>query len=69
VALNLFNSVKLVGEGFAYVILLHSKHALEGFLISTEDLHLLLVSAKVFLKVADSVIQIVKLSLDVSGVI
>ena len=59
-ALNLLlNTVKLIGEGLACIVLLHSQHALESFLLSAEDLHLLLMIAQVLLKATDSLIQIV----------
>ena len=69
-ALNFFlNAVKLVYEGLACIVLLHTQHALERFLLSTEDLHLLLVGAQMLLKGEDGVIEIVNLSFEVSGVI
>ena len=70
VTLNLlFNAVKLVGEGFASVVLLHGEDAFEGFLLAAKDLHLLLVGAELRLKPADVLIKVIQFTLEVSGVI
>ena len=65
----LLNAVELVSEGLAGVLLLHGQHALEGLLLTAEDLGFLLVSVELLLQSPDGVIQVIELSLEVSGVV
>ena len=70
VALDLLlNAVELVGEGLASVLLFHGQHTLEGLLLTAEDLGFLLVSVELLLQSPDGVIQVIELSLEVSGVV
>lgn len=45
----LLNAVELIGEGLASILLLHGEDALQGFLLTAEDLSLLLVSVELLL--------------------
>ncbi len=65
----LLDTVKLIGESLAGVLLLHGQHALQGLLLTAQDLGLLLVSIELLLKGSDGIIQVVQLALEVSGVI
>ena len=63
------DAVELVGQGLAGVLLLHGEDTLEGLLLAAEDLHLLLVGAKLLLKSVDRIIQVVQLPLKVGSVV
>ena len=64
VSLNLlFNSVKLVSESLASVLLLHCQYALECLLLAAEDLSLFLVSVQLLLQPTNSIIQVIQLAL------
>ena len=66
---NVFShTVKLIGEGFASVLTLHGQHILEGFLLTAQDLHLLLVSGQVLVELAAGLCQVGKLALEVGRV-
>ena len=70
VSLNLlFNSVKLVSESLASVLLLHCQYALECLLLAAEYLSLFLVSVQLFLQTTNSIIQVIQLALKVGGVV
>jgi hypothetical protein len=70
VALDLLlNAVELVGESLAGVLLFHGQHTLEGLLLTAKDLGLFLVSVELLLQSPDGVIQVIELSLEVSGVV
>jgi hypothetical protein len=70
VALDLLlHAVQLVSQGLPRVLLLHRQHTLQGLLLTTQDLGLLLVSIELLLEGSDSVIQVVKLALEVSSVV
>ena len=70
VALDLLlDSVQFIGESLTGILLLHSQNALQGLLLAAQDLGLLLVSVKLLLECSDGVIEVVKLALEMSGVI
>jgi hypothetical protein len=70
VALDLLlDTVELVGESLASVLLLHGQNALKSFFLTAKDLCLLLVSVELLLQRPDGVIQVIELSLEVSGVV
>ena len=45
----LLNAVKLIGQSFACVLLLHGEHAFQSLLLTAKDLSLLLVSVELLL--------------------
>ena len=65
----LLHTVELVGQGLARVLALHCQHVLEGLLLATQDLNLLLVGVQVLVELATGLGQVGKLTLEVSGVL
>ena len=63
------DAVKLIGEGFASILTLHSQDILESFLLATQDLHFLLVSGKVLVELAAGLSQVCQLALKMSSVL
>lgn len=65
----LLDTVELIGQSLAGVALLHGENALESLLLTAQNLNLLLVSVEVLLQLSHSVIQVVQLALEMSGVV
>ena len=65
----LLDAVKLIGEGFASILTLHSQDILESFFLAAQDLHFLFVSGKVFMELAAGLCQVGKFALKVSSVL
>ena len=63
------DAVKLIGEGFASILTLHSQDILESFLLAAQDLHFLLVSGKVLVELAAGLGQVSQFTLKMSSVL
>ena len=65
----LFNTMQLVGESLACILLLHCENALQGLFLRAKDLALLLVGVQLLLQLSHCVVQVVQLALQVSRVV
>ena len=65
----LLDAVKLISEGFASILTLHSQDILKGFLLAAQDLHFLLVSGEVLVELTAGLCQVSQFALKVSSVL
>ena len=65
----LLDSVELIRQSFAGIVLLHGEDTFEGLLLAAENLDLLLVGAQLLLKCVDRIIQVVQFALQVGSVV
>ena len=65
----LLDSVELIRQSLAGIVLLHGEDTFEGLLLAAEDLDLLLVGAQLLLECVDRIIQVVQLALQMGSVV
>jgi len=65
----LFDSVELIRQSLAGIVLLHGEDTFKGLLLAAENLDLLLVGAQLLLECVHRIIQVIQLSLQMGSVV